>query len=79
MMTWSMTDKDRAQHATWRAASGHPGGWRVCRHFHPPLNPTEGQPRFQEARGVSGRLRLFRSRSAAQRVADQLNRKKALA
>lgn len=70
-----MTPEDVAYWATWRATSGHPKGWRVTRQFFP------GHPQarsvgcnLQEARGKSGRTRLFKTREAAQRVADALNK-----
>lgn len=68
-----MTLTDLQYHATWTASSGHPGGWRVTRQFFPPFTPAPGMPNFQEAKGPKGKLRLFRSREAAQRVADALN------
>ena len=58
-----MTAADRAYHNKWKPASGHPGGWRVVRGISP----------LQEANGPAGRLRLFRSMAAAQKVADSLN------
>lgn len=66
----AMTDEDRARHATWQPASGHPSGkWRVVRQFFPPLAPAPGEPRFQELNGPSGKIRLFHSRAAAERAA----------
>lgn len=65
--------RDVAMLATWRPASGHPKGWRVVREFYPPLSPPEGQARFQEAEGPSGRLRVFKTRQAAAHVAAVLN------
>lgn len=64
---------DLDYHARWRAASGHPGGWRVVRQFFPPLTPPNGGPNFQEAKGPKGRLRLFRTFEAAKKAADALN------
>lgn len=70
----AMTDADRAWHATWRPASGHPSGkWRVVRQFFPPLAPAPSEPRFQELNGPSGKIRLFRSRAAAERAAAIAN------
>jgi hypothetical protein len=66
-----MTDDDIAFHATWRPASGHPSGWRVCRHFYPP-HPKASACGMEEACGPSGRVRFFKSREAAQKAADKL-------
>jgi hypothetical protein len=69
-----MTDDDRAYHARWRPASGHPSGrWRVCRRFIPPLEPEKGEPNFQEARGPRGRVRYFKTFESASRAAHILN------
>lgn len=68
-----MTLEDKAYHATWRPASGHKGGWRVCRQFFAPFVPPPGQPHFQEGNGASGKLRLFKTQAAAQRAADEMN------
>jgi hypothetical protein len=70
----TMTDADRAWHATWRPATGHPGGYRVCREFFAPLISPAGRTGLEEANGPSGKLRLFKTRAAAQRAADRLNK-----
>lgn len=57
-----MNETDIAYHATWKASSGHPGGWRVTRQFW----DNRG---FQEACGPSGKLRLFKTFESANRVA----------
>lgn len=76
MLPPPMTKESADYWLQWLPASGHPGGWRVVRQFYPPFhNPPPGEPRFQEACGPKGRLRLFRSREAAQRAADKLNAK----
>lgn len=59
-----MTAEDLAYHDKWKAASGHPAGWRVVRGLCP----------VQELCGVSGARILFRSKTAADRRADQLNK-----
>lgn len=51
----------------WEPASGHPKGWRV----------TRGVSPLQEAEDKAGRRRLFKSREAAQRVANKLNQMEA--
>lgn len=67
-----MTEDDCRWHAQWRAASGHPGGWRVVREFFPPL--------YAEKRGLEelnrrdGRTLLFRTSKSAQRRADAMNK-----
>lgn len=61
-----MTLDDYAFLATWRPASGHPGGWRVCREF------WDGGG-LHQACGPKGSLRLFRTREAAQKAAAALN------
>lgn len=59
--------------AIWRPASGHPSGrWRVMRDK--PGYTGRGSS-MEEACGPSGKLRLFKTQAAAQRVADALNGK----
>lgn len=67
-----MTPDDLAYHARWKASSGHPSGWRVTRQFFPPMTPPDNGPSFQEAKGTSGRLRLFKTHRAAQKAANKL-------
>lgn len=72
-----MTIGDKLWHSHWRPASGHKSGWRVCRQFIAPLTPDLGDANFQEARGSTGKLRIFKSIESAQRAADILNKKEA--
>lgn len=65
-----MTEDDIAFHLTWRPASGHPGGWRVCRQDYRP----GADPRLQELTRKDGRVRLFRTFDGAKRRADAMNR-----
>ena len=58
-----LSEDDRRWHATWKPASGHPGGWRVVRGLAP----------LEELRGKSGRTILFRSCKAAASRAETLN------
>lgn len=53
----------------WAPASGHPGGWRVVKYAEPP------QCHLIELEDRGGRRRLFKSRGAAEKVADGLNGK----
>ncbi len=58
-----LTADDAAHHAAWSPASGHKRGWRVTRGIAP----------MEEHVTASGKVRFFRERSTAQRVADGLN------
>ncbi|WP_141237104.1 hypothetical protein [Sphingopyxis sp. GW247-27LB] len=74
----AMTLADALYHGQWKASSGHPKGWRVTRQFFPPHPDYQRVAAtgvtFLESEGKGGRLRLFRSWEAAQRVADKMNR-----
>jgi hypothetical protein len=59
----ALTEENAESHTLWHAASGHPGGWRVCR----------GLLKMQQLEGPSGRLILLKTHEAAQRRADALN------
>jgi len=48
---------------SWRASSGHPGGWRVTRGYSP----------LEESCGKTGQVILFKTYEAAQKRANCLN------
>ncbi len=63
------TDSDLHFHAQWRAASGHPGGWRVLRQFF----WAGCDSMLHEYKTKTGLPRLYKSRESAMRVASKLN------
>lgn len=68
-MPSTMTADDIDFHLQWRAASGHPGGWRVCRQdFRPGADPY-----LQQLEKSNGQVRLWRSHEAAKRAANRIN------
>jgi hypothetical protein len=64
-----MTADDIAWHLQWRPASGHPGGWRVCRNDY----RIGHDPYLQQHSDRRGRVILYRSYDSALRKAAELN------
>lgn len=73
----AFSDEDAAYHNSWKAASGHPNGYRVVKNsFEKGQDGLwySGQRGFIELEGKTGKLRLFKSFEAAKKVAEKLNR-----
>ena len=63
-----MDDECIARHKTWHPASGHKSGWRIVRQFFD--GSRDGY--LEEARGKTGRLRLFRTYNRAKLASERL-------